>query len=323
MTTPEQAARIVAIGDLTVDLIFSSVPALPAWGREVEATALDVRLGGNLGNLAAAAAQLPLAITCVGPIGGDDWGAKVIAELEGIGASTEFVRVEASRGTSVTAAFTRADGERAFVTYPGVLGELLTDLEAAADCPGDMAFLTGWCQPPRIAVEALAAALRTFKRQGRRVVLDLAWSDETWARFGEWGSALELVDDLLLNEDELRAATGASGVEDGVEALHALAGGGVSAIVVKRGAAGAYCRGPAGQAGHLPGLRVDVANAVGAGDAFNAGYLYASTVLGRSLLDAVEFAVVFSGLVLAGRGSVPVTAERVLEALAQRAARSS
>ena len=83
---------ILAIGDLTVDIILGPLSDLPAWGEEGEVASLEARLGGNLGNFAVAARLLGLNVLCAGPIGDDDYGTRVLRDLEAIGCITKLVR---------------------------------------------------------------------------------------------------------------------------------------------------------------------------------------------------------------------------------------
>ena len=294
MNTELPRLKIAAVGDLTLDLVFHGTAELPIWGREVEVEELDERLGGNLGNLAVAAASLPLDLLCMGPVGADARGEAIVARLREIGLTTDHVRRLRSSQTSLTAAFIRADGERAFVTFPGVLRDLSTDLVKAVGTPSDAVFLTGWCQPPRLSADVLLRHIAELRNQGRPIALDLAWHASSWHPQARLTDVLAQVDHLLLNEEELKAISGEAGLHAGLAALARQLGETRGAIVVKLGAKGAAALAHGAGIIEVPAEPVDVLDSVGAGDAFNAAYLYSTLALGLSTRRSLDFAVVFS-----------------------------
>ena len=94
------------------------------------------------------------------------------------------------------------------------------------------------------------------------------WSDETARTVLMRG--IERVSTVLGNEDELRVLTGEA---SWTAAAHALLDLGVGEVVVKRGAEGAVLVRRDAQPVAVPARAVVVIDPVGAGDAFDAGYL--------------------------------------------------
>lgn len=172
----------LAIGDLTLDRIMGPFADLPDWGHEVEAACRATRLGGNIGILAVAGKILGLDLICAGPLGADANGAWIRGEIAALGYGTEHLSIIDGAATSETFALVRTDGERAFLTYPGVLRQL-GSFVLGADLPSaDVAFFSGWCQPPRIATSILLERFSALRARGTAIAMDLCWHAESWRR---------------------------------------------------------------------------------------------------------------------------------------------
>jgi len=93
------------------------------------------------------------------------------------------------------------------------------------------------------------------------------------------------VDFFVPNEVEALHFTGVDTIEEAAAKLGCYAG----TVVVKLGKRGALAQ-AGGQVWKGLGFKVEVVDTTGAGDAFNAGFLYAHVVEGRSMPDALRFA---------------------------------
>jgi sugar/nucleoside kinase (ribokinase family) len=115
-----------------------------------------------------------------------------------------------------------------------------------------------------------------------------------------------LTDILFVNEPEACTITGE---DDAVAALRAL-GRSVPFVVVKRGACGASAL-VEGREYHAPTEPIEVIDATGAGDCFNAGFLYGLHT-GRSIEECLRFGNICGGLAVAvpgGYAGAPTEAE--------------
>lgn len=117
-------------------------------------------------------------------------------------------------------------------------------------------------------------------------MLDTGWDPVGWTAETREGmyAILRQVTLFLPNLDEARAITG---IEDVGEAAAALQAMGPELVVVKCGAQGSYAR-QGDQILQVPARPVSVYDAVGAGDVFNSGFLYA-LLQGWSLGDCLKF----------------------------------
>jgi sugar/nucleoside kinase (ribokinase family) len=192
-------------------------------------------------------------------------------------------------------------GDRAILTYPGTI-DVLTGDDLGAE-------LVDACCHWHIASYFLMGGLRgvwpgwlrRMKTAGRSTSLDPNWDpQERWDGVVE---VLPYVEVFLPNEVEAMAISGATCVRDAAEWLAARG----PVVVVKRGANGVLAAGPGWrqefQALGPPDLAETVADAVGAGDNFDAGFLR-GWLLGWSIEDSVHLGQRCAARSLGGAGGI-------------------
>jgi len=111
------------------------------------------------------------------------------------------------------------------------------------------------------------------RQEVKLTVLDTGWGPDNWPEITRrrFVDLLRETSIFLPNFDEARALTGQETPESAAAALQAL---GPPVVVIKCGAQGSHLR--AGEFSlTLPARKVSVFDAVGAGDVFNSGFLYA------------------------------------------------
>lgn len=277
--------RILVIGELNADLVMSGLPSLPMLGRELLGDQFAMVMGSSSAITAARLAMLGATVDFIGLVGDDDMGRFVLGELAGFGVGTQQVRVSKRVPTGVTIALTYSS-DRALLTYPGTIAlydgtDVTVDLLASYQHlhVGSFFLQTG-LQP------ALAKIFDMAHHQGLTTSLDVGWDpDERWLRNSHLPPTLQETDYFLPNEDETLALLDG---QDEPEKLAALVRG---TLLVKRGAEGASAYHQQGEVVSVPTLPVTVVDTTGAGDAFNAGFLYAICVEDSDLREALRFAV--------------------------------
>lgn len=286
------APDVLALGETMLSLIAVGGPL-------ASATELRVSHGGAESNACVGLARLGLRAAWVSRLGADAPGDRVEAELRTAGVGVEWVRRDPKRPTGLMLRETsgapatyRRSGSAASELSPGDLDGVPVDEATAVLVTGITAMLGDG--PQRAAIALLERA------RGLRVV-------DPNLRLGLWGSdrsaelVLPLVErcDLLLGgEAELSALVGGSGREL-AERCRAM---GPTEVVLKRGAEGAAALHDGEWVEHrpIPGPDVDP---VGAGDAFNAGYL-AARLRSRSVADALALGARCGAAVAATVGDI-------------------
>ena len=253
----------VVVGRPTCDLIFTGLPEWPQPGRESYASGLTIAAGGAF-NVAAATSRLGLRVAFVGLLGSDTWSRFVLEQFAAEGVSTEYIRVLDRALPSVSVAL-NVDEDRGFVTHEAeaealeaTMAEQVVSALAAIDARHVHVHLAPW----------LARVAEAARSAGMSLSAD-AWGWEPWLRSPAIGDVLHLADLLLVNEAEALCLTGADDARSAAALLNETA----PHVVVKRGPQGAL----AAIDGRFYEATTDclaVLDATGAGDCFNAGYLY-------------------------------------------------
>ncbi len=282
------ARRVCVVGNLNIDLIIRGVDALPAWGQEVAGTSHVAASSGQAGYLAMALARFGDPVSVVANVGNDAFGRQVLGDLERHGVATGAVEVAAG-ATGITVGIVRGDGERAFVSDFACLHDydealVLRHWDRVEDA--DIVCLVGQFCLSSITPEVARRILQRVRDAGKITMLDTGWDPAGWPVETVAGirSLLAEVDVFLPNLDEARALTG---LDDPVAAARALRGDGPAIVVVKLGAEGSVvlC---GEESVALPALPTEARDAVGAGDAFDAGFLH-SLMQGWPLAEALAF----------------------------------
>jgi sugar/nucleoside kinase (ribokinase family) len=260
---------ILVFGDLLVDLSLR-LEHFPLRAGEMQQSPF-VELGpGGAGNVAIACRRFGLEVTCLGEIGDDEFGEIVRRGLAAEGIDVRQLSVTSGARTPLAGVLVDEAGEPAYIGFPGTLtlGTLLKSWEPAIESARAV-FTDGWAEhagAARMRVDLLQRANRggvpTFFDPGPgNPALDNSWHLE----------AIGATQVLLLNGDEARRLTG---IESPRDSLNALGQMGPELVIVKLGANGCLAR-KGEQIIELPGIRVPVVDATGAGDSVAGAVIYA------------------------------------------------
>ncbi len=301
---------VLVVGDANVDLEIR----LPQQPRASEHANPDPQLfgGGSAANTAAALARLGLNCRFSGTVGDDSFGRFAVASLEGAGVDTAWVTATPDLPTVTVITVKQPDGERLIYVWPpsgGAHSALEVEATTAAVSGVDWLHVSGICLRVRPARDALLAAMAQARAEGVVVSFDLNLRLENWG----WDDGFrEVVMAAVERSDVVLGAAGdevgaLAGVEDPIAAATALAGT-QRTVVARIGAAGAVAC-SAGSVVAEAGFEVAVVDTVGAGDAFNAGFI-ASRLAGGTIADALRWGNAVAALSIgeAGARSTPTKA---------------
>lgn len=299
---------VLVIGELNADLILTG-DVTPVFGQ-VEKLVNDATLtiGSSAAIFACGAAKLGLRTAFIGTCGADEFGRYMLRELEGRGIDTQGVLINPVVKTGLTVHLSRGT-DRAMLTYPGTIPLLrYADVDRGLFSRARHLHLASYfmldsLRPdvPKLFQDAHAA--------GMTISLDTNYDpSEQWN--AGLAQALNEVDVFLPNETELCRITRHDSVEAALESLSQR----VPLVAVKQGAAGATARQGLAryQASSIP---VQVVDTTGAGDSFDAGFIY-GYLAGWELSRTLQFACVCGALSTQGRGGTGAQAT-VEQALAQ------
>ncbi len=283
---------ILVAGEINPDLILSG-NATPEFGQVeklVDSAVLTV--GSSSAIFACGAARLGLKVSFIGICGTDIFGRFMLDELSHSGVDVSGVVIDPVEQTGLSVILDRSRegslGDRAILTHPGAINRLRAEqvpnllLQRARHLHISSYFLQTALQP------GLPDLFQRAHTLGLTTSLDTNWDpSDAWRGFDE---LLGQVDIFLPNEQEALALTGTSSAGAAAGVLARKCG----LAAVKLGAKGALaCRGEqVAQAGALP---VQVVDTVGAGDTFDAGFLY-GWLNGWSLEKALALATACGSL---------------------------
>jgi sugar/nucleoside kinase (ribokinase family) len=242
------------------DLVFTGLPGLPTLGTEIFGTGFDMLPGGTF-NTVLALHRLGVQVGWRADFGNDLFSQYVLASArrEGIDDHLFCLHDAPFRSLSVSLSFPQ---DRAFVSYiDPVPAQSFTSL------------VTRY-QPRLVLCPSLGIGpdhldlCRTAHDIGAIVYMDSQYNDISLSN-PEVEAALRAVDVFSPNESEALRLTGTATVEQALARLAEL----VSLVVIKRGAQGATAQ-TGNRVIHSPGLQVEVIETTGAGDCFNAGFIY-------------------------------------------------
>jgi sugar/nucleoside kinase (ribokinase family) len=294
-------------------LIFTGLPRMPELGTELFSTGFDILPGGTF-NSAIAMHRLGLKVGWQADFGTDFFSQFVLNTAREAGLDDRFFRIHDADLRNLTVSLSFAD-DRAFVTYadmfrPASLTDLLEQTRARSVV-----------LPVFYYQQDIATLSQRVHEQGGLVFMDCAQVDVTLGTPGVV-EALRAVDIFAPNETEALQLTGARSIEEALAILAAL----TPLVVLKQGARGATaCQGD--RQVHVPALAgIEIVDTTGAGDCFNAGFLY-GYLRGESLERCLQLGNIVGGLSTAARGTqntpTIAEAERYLSAYAAHSTRNS
>ena len=263
---PEKPYDLVVAGEINPDLILAG-NVQPEFGQVeklVDSAALTI--GSSSAIFACGAARLGLKVAFIGVCGDDVFGRFMLDEMQKRDVDIDNV-IQIPGGSTGLSVILNSGIDRAILTHPGLIAAL-----RAEDIPDDFLrqarhlhvasyFLQTSLQPglPELFRRACSLGLTTS--------LDTNYDpSEKWLGFDE---LLSVTNVFLPNEKEAISLSGEANVDLAASKL----GSRVDALAVKLGAAGALGGSPS-QTVRAASIPVNVVDTVGAGDSFDAGFVY-------------------------------------------------
>ncbi|MGQ9908593.1 MAG: carbohydrate kinase family protein [Candidatus Flexifilum sp.] len=310
--TPPSEFDVLVIGDINVDLILTG-GVIPRFGQVEQL--LDgalLTVGGSASIFACGAARLGLKTAFIGVVGRDVFGRYLLEALAERGIDVRPISTRADVPTGITVILSH-QGSRSLHTLPGAMRTLSGDeIDPSLFARTRHIHIGSYFMLDRLRPQ-LPHLLDAARASGCTVSLDTNY-DPTEQWDGGLLEVLQRVDLFLPNETELKAIAGTDDLDEALRRLSAI----VPATVVKLGEKGGMTA-EAGQVVHQPALAVDVVDTTGAGDTFDAGYVY-GYLQGWSAAECLRFACACGSLSTRGIGGTTAqpTAADVLNILAER-----
>lgn len=311
----------LVLGNATIDLFVSGITALPRIDGDEFTNAsliftsqpLTVSIGGNGANAAYVLGHFGAPVALCSAIGHDVMGELFVSWLKQKNVVLDALKQFEDDGTPTSTVIADQHMNRLTFHYGRPTFRYTIEhippalLEAA-----QVLLISSYSLFPGVRATGFRRMLETAQQNGAITAVDIGPALGEPARLAELKPLLSMIDYFICNAYELSVCTGEPALETGTEAMLAA---GAQHVIVKRGKEGVIVVSPE-ERFEIPGFPVSATTTtVGAGDSFNAGFLYALKQ-GRSLKDAVTFGSATAALVVSsGKGILGVPTLAAVQAL--------
>jgi len=257
---------VLVIGELNVDLILNGTITPEFNQKEQLLKDAQLVLGSSSAIFACGVARLGLKVAFLGLVGDDVFGKFVIKELGARNVDTHAIKITPKVKTGCTIILNRGN-DRAIMTYPGSIAQLKkSDLDLSLFKSARHLHLGGYFLLDSLKKD-VSSIFRLAHQNHLTVSLDTNYDPKE-----KWGlgrdNPLRDTDIFFPNETEIKQITRQPDVESAMKSL-----GYISTIAVKRGKTGSFAR-QKNEIKTVTAMKVKVKDTVGAGDSFDAGFLY-------------------------------------------------
>ena len=307
---------ILTLGDVNIDMILP-YPVTNSKGKLPHPQILG---GGTAGNTAVGLARLQKPVRFLGKVGDDSYGRFLIDDFEKEGIDTQFIYTDSSSFTAMCIASIDLQGERHIYVWPPQGGShtKLTPEEITHRVFQDISWVhtTGMALGESPIRESTIKALEIAKKMRIPISLDLNLRLE----FFGWRNgfrkavlkAVEMSDYIMGSEkEEICPLAKEDKLLPAVEKLSQ----GEKTIIVRQGSRGVEVF-HKNERFHVPAFPVNIVDTLGAGDAFNSGFI-AAMIEGKKLPEAVNRGNATAALNLTKTGGRNVPGPEELEAFLQ------
>jgi len=271
-------SQVVVIGDACVDMVIR-LPDRKSNTPDLRNSVPQLQGGGTAANTAAALARLGVDVTMAGAVGDDGYGRWIRDDLVREGVDVKGLYFVHDAFTPMVMALIELNGERSLVVWPpegGAHQHLQTDaVNPTLISSASWLHTTGIClrEPP--VSDTVLYSMELARKADVTVSLDLNLRLESWdlsdAARRTFERAIELSDVVFGNgEEEIIPLAGTDSVEDGAQQLS----DNRRIIIARRGNKGVFVAAP-NETFHVSPFKTQIVDTLGAGDAFNGGFIAA------------------------------------------------
>lgn len=258
---------VYVYGDVNIDIVIPGIEKFPAPGQEDEVDVMETMVGGGAALFTLGVGKLGLHPVFQGAVGDDCYGQMILDEFSRRNVDTGLLEVSDTEKTGISISFTN-ERDRSFLTMRGTNARLdISAVRVEEVKKAGHIHMTGYAGSANH--DAYLTLLKKIKEQTQATVsFDLGWDSS-----GEWKPEIyELfpyIDVLFMNETEaIHYSRKETAEKAGLDfAAHC------PVVALKLGSKGsiAFADGKVFKKKCFP---VEVVDTTGAGDSFNAGFIY-------------------------------------------------
>jgi sugar/nucleoside kinase (ribokinase family) len=301
---------VIVAGSYTVDLIFSGLDELPQLGKDV--VGKDFKMTPGEAYISAVSMhRLGLKVGWAADFGNDEFSRFALksAQEEGLDESFFVTHNRSYRRISVAASF---PNDRAFITYYDPDPQVPAAVSAIIKSNAKLLFIPGL-----YSGELLSLGEKMIRAKKMQLVMDgNSSSGEVYGKTRESKAiqkAIKSTDIFLPNAQEARRLTGEHDLNIAIQRLGELC----PLVVIKDGSNGSLAYKDE-EITKVPAISVNPIDTTGAGDNFNAGFLYA-WLEGQSIETCLKWGNIVGGLSTTATGGTTrkITRDEVIDYIAK------
>lgn len=273
---------VIVVGELNVDLILNKIDSFPEIGKEKVAGEMNLTLGSSSAIFACNLSALGVRVAFLGKIGRDYFGDLVIEELRQKNVDVSMIIRDENCKTGATIILNYTE-DRAMVTHPGAMNEFtINDIDSNKLMTARHLHFSSYYLQPGLKSN-VADLFKMAKDSGMTTSFDMQWDpNEKWDM--DYKNILPNVDVFFPNEQELFNLTGEKDVVKGLNQLSKY----TNNVAVKMNNKGSISWNK-NSIHHIEAfLNEEVVDAIGAGDSFNAGFIF-KYLQGKGIKECQEF----------------------------------
>lgn len=280
-------STIVCYGELLIDMISMNT------GNLINSKGFLKKFGGAPANVAMGLAKLGSPVQFMGKVGDDPFGRFLKSTLEKNHVQTDKLILSKSEKTTLAFVSLEKDGQRDFFFYKGAHDALIAS-EVELPEHTSLFHFGSLTQTNNNAYNATDKLISQAKKMGAIISYDPNVRESLWVNLNLARdvilATIKKVNVLKVNEVEARLITKEESIE---EAAKKLWRPNLDALFITLGPGGCYYK-TSKYEGNIPTIDVAVVDTTGAGDAFNAGYLYAIYEAGKPLSHFSEKELIYA-----------------------------
>jgi fructokinase len=262
---------LIAFGEAALDILLVGVDQVPRrWEILGTAKAASALTAGSAGYVAQCFSKLGGHASIVGKIGGDNVGRFVLDGFRTCQVNTKDLIVDKDATTEISTVILYNDGNKSSVVSD-ILPLCLDDFPREGLTNGRAFHFAGFLLYPKLWGKPAVSLFKMVEKEGLFVSVDPQMSATgAWAQ--PFARILEYLDVLLLDEEEARRISGRKRITDAIERLRK---DGPRVVAIKSGARGCTV-GYRDRILNFRAYRVAPVSTIGAGDAFDAAFIFGS-----------------------------------------------
>ena len=288
---------ILVIGELNVDIILHNIDNFPEVGKEVLAQQMTLTLGSSSAIFASNISSLGASVAFLGKIGNDEFGDVVLRDLKKKNVDVSMIQIVDELSTGATIVLSVKE-DRANITYPGAMDHLtINDISRDDLSKAKHIHFSSYFMQPGFRGD-LGKLFRLCKELGLTTSFDMQWDPyEKWDLNIE--DVLPYVDLFFPNEKELLLLTGKSNIREAIDSIKKH----IKILAIKRGNQGSAVFYESNLKDMPPFLNEKVIDTTGAGDSFNAGFIF-KYINGYNITECQKFGNLMGAVSTTAAGGV-------------------